>query len=257
MTRAEHLGMVVVAVSFFAGVPVARAFIEADRFDAPAVEGGGGGLRFTGSRRDPRTCGVCHRGGAQHEVSVSGLPRGDAEPGLTYELVVDASAAARSAFVLELEGRDLAGLGSLDVPEESTLAPEEQCSNGVPATRIVDAEGGRRVAVADACGARRYRVLWTAPAASAMDPALTLHGGVVLADDSGGPTGDGAVVLESPIGNDARARTTPAQAGCSVAERRRGSGRATVLATAIAWLIALRLRRDRCARRGSRTRRAG
>lgn len=248
---------VTLAASLFVLLPAsARAFITVDRFDLPVVEGGGGGLRFTGSRADARTCAACHASETARSLSVAGLPAGDPEPGRTYELSIDASGAARSAFALELEGLDAAGVGVLDVPDPTTLAPDEQCSNGVPATSIVDAAGSRRVAVAAACGARRYRVLWTAPTASAMDATLTLHGGVVLADDSGGPTGDTAVVLDVPIGRDARERAMAARSSCAVYAPGEASDIADVLFVALLLMAAISRRRGRGVRRDSRKRRA-
>lgn len=68
------------------GAPV-QAFGGLGAFKSKAIEGGGGGRYFTGSRRDGFTCGVCHKSDSFFGLEVQGLDA-SIEPGKRYTLKI-------------------------------------------------------------------------------------------------------------------------------------------------------------------------
>jgi len=168
----------------------AHAFSEAEKFRAPVLEGGGGGRWFTGSMKDGYSCAVCHTGGETPVVEIDGVPSSYV-PGETYdiELVLPDDGETSSA-VVELAGMEGSTIGTMGMPV--SVGIDEECEvdgERVPAGQHLEIPGSRAVVVMDACGARRLRFSWTAPA----EPRGTVwfHAAVVAGDASSDPTGDG------------------------------------------------------------------
>ena len=80
MTNAVRFAASMCALAVLAGSAGARAFSDADVFGQPALEGGSEGRYFTGSRKDPYACSVCHSGGEAPQLTITGLPE-RLEPG--------------------------------------------------------------------------------------------------------------------------------------------------------------------------------
>jgi len=224
----------------------ASAFDDAAEFDQAALEGGGGGRYFTGSVRDGFTCEVCHRGAAEPEVEITGLPEDGYVPGEIYDIELllpdDASITAASVEVTDPDG---ASTGGLEL--STTPAPDEMCppvEGGVEerAAQHLDLPGDREVVAMDACGARRLRVSWRAP--EQPRGSAWFHAAAVAADASSDPEGDGVRVFT---------RVIPVQgggaAGAEVASTCSAGGRSATPVTGglalAACLLVLRRRRGR------------
>jgi len=213
----------------------ARAFNEAEKFDLPAIDGGGGGRFFSGSVRDGYTCAVCHMGGAEPEVEITGLPESGYVPGEIYdiEVVLDDDAEVTAA-VLELTDDVGARMGTMELatsPGRTETCPPagEEPERG--AAQRMDIADGRQVVAMDACGATRVRVSWRAPA----EPRgmLWFHAAVVAGDASSDPTGDGVRVVT---------RVLPVQGGSATsAQLASGCSASGEPPSSLAGLLALAL----------------
>lgn len=240
---------VISAFAITAPASSARAYLDTARFEAPAIEGGGGGRSFTGAPADGYTCAVCHRGGGSPALDVAGIPEDGWEPGATYELVVTLPAATRNAgAALEIAGDDGRGRGAIAIVPDAELEAGDRCRDGVTATTLALDAGERLVARTNVCGAARARVRWTAPPTA--ESGVRLFVSAVAGNDSADPSGDGASAVVLPL----RARGAPEAEGAMLGQRcstTQGAGSTGVAATtlALAALVlgwrARRRRRDR------------
>lgn len=231
----------------------ALAYRDGARFVEPVLEGGAGGRFFSGAPRDGYGCAVCHEGAAA-SVTVEGIPSAGWDPGATYDLSVIFPAGARSVgAVLEVASEEGDGVGDLELVPDAELEAADRCRDDTAAVDLAPVTG-RHVARADACGATRARVRWTAPPA-AVAGGVRLFVGAVVADDSGDFTGDAAVTLVRPL----RARGAPeVEAGtlaqrCSAAPARTGPGPVWLASVVALVLGAMRPRRSRTNASSSRS----
>lgn len=250
MTLARTTGTTAL-LALLAFADVARAYSVADRFALAAAAGGGGGRRFTGSPADGFTCAVCHdREGAA--VELTGFPTTGYDPGETYSIDLTwPDDAAAVAFALEVVTGDGAPAGTLALPPADALEPADRCAPGdvdppPPAVQIYPTADGRAVAGADACGARRGRLHWTAP--DVVAGPVWLHASAVVANASGDASGDAtrSFLLSSPVTGSPPPEAGVVEAGCGVAPGRGGTHPiATLLFGAAVYARARRRRHGR------------
>ncbi len=247
MTRA----LTGVALALLALVPArASAFRLGETYAEPAIDGGGGERWFTGSADDGYSCAICHRGAPEPMVELRGLPELGYVPGETYDIEIPLPASITSSATLELVDALGSGVGSLTLPAVST--PDLCASVGgappEPASSTASTRRGRQVGVADACGADRLAVRWTAPA-EARGP-VWVHAAVVAADGSGDPEGDGVRVITRviPSYGSAPDATRVGSPACA-AGRRSAPAPGAALAIVLALLVRRSHRRRALARR--------
>ena len=173
-----------------------RAFSDYELFSLPPLEGGGGGGRyFTGSTSDGYGCAVCHLGGVTPIVQLRGLPEREYVPGMVYDVEITwLFPQIKHALNLELVTPQGAAGGTITLPEEAALLPDERCDaeNGSrPAAVIIAESAPRQVLSLNACGAQRVRFRFTAPA----EPQVMFAASIVRSDDSEKPEGDGVTEL--------------------------------------------------------------
>lgn len=196
------LAILVACCALAAPSPV-RAYLDGARFEAPALEGGGGGRFFSGAPADGYGCAVCHSGGTAPVISVAGLPAEGWSPGVTYDLTVAFPEGTRSGgAVVEIADGSGSGVGTLEAIPDAELEAADRCRTGTGATSIVPL-ADRALARTEVCGAARARVRWTAPTSPVTG--LRVFASMVVANDSGDPTGDGATTTATPL----RARGAP------------------------------------------------
>jgi hypothetical protein len=216
------------------------AFSDPGSFAQLPYAAGGGGRYFTGSPADGFTCKVCHAGGAEPKLEVSGLPPGGYYiPGGRYEIIV-AWPAVVEKFGAALELTDLQGrtAGSLRLPPTSEIQAPEFCEPASDAILAASIEGeaiGRQVINVPDCGSRRLRFLWTAPAVDV--GTVWFSGSSVWSDGQGDEYHDGVTdfgqVIASSAGAAVASHTT---AGCSLVMRP-DARRGTWSASAALWLL--------------------
>ena len=237
-----------VACAVLSGPVPASAYSDTARFEEGAELGGGGGRRFTGSPSDGFTCAVCHDDGGEADVEVSGFPSDGYRAGETYAIELEWPDDALVAFALEVVDRAGATSGALALPPAMELDAAERCASGdvdppPPAVTLHPTVDERVVAVADACGARRATVQWTAPGASTGP--VFLYVAAVSGDRSGTSDGDSVRVVarSAPAAGSPPAEVSVVDSGCSATDERAGTGWMLLFAW-IAWL-------SRRARRGA------
>lgn len=191
------------ALGLWLGLPTtAHAFGDHLTFGLPAVEGGGGGRHFTGSRRDGYTCAVCHvddvEAATVPSIAVVGLPEDGYGLGESYVLTMELPTSPSSGAI-EVTDRFGAGAGTLTVAEAPAAA--DLCTvepmPGLPGVFVVPLEARRTVAIADSCGVQRLRVTWQAPA----EPTgpVFIHAVVVAGYGRAESYDDATAVLERQI----------------------------------------------------------
>ncbi len=173
-----------------------RAFSDYELFSLPPLEGGGGGGRyFTGSTSDGYGCAVCHLGGTTPVVQLRGLPEREYVPGMGYDVEITwLFPQVKHALNLELVTPQGAAGGTITLPDEAALLPDERCDaehGNRPASVIIPESAPRQVLSVNACGAARVRFRFTAPA----DPQVMFAASIVRSDDSEKPEGDGVTEL--------------------------------------------------------------
>ncbi|HKU44855.1 MAG TPA: hypothetical protein VJR89_42140, partial [Polyangiales bacterium] len=214
----------------------ALAFSDPLTFARKPLAAGGGGRWFTGSPADGFSCNVCHEGGPQPALNITGLPAAGYQPAARYEVVVSWDAGIEK-FACALELTDQAGrsAGTLRLPpEDEQQAPElcEPATDGILAASLTEASGGRQIINVPDCGAKRLRFLWTAPA-SDIGP-VWFAGSAVWSDGQADPYHDGVTDFGRVLSADGVASVTTA--GCSVSTQARGPGAALVLLlAALCW----------------------
>lgn len=180
----------------------------------PIAEGGGGGRLFTGTPADAYGCEVCHRGAQGAKLNITGLPIDGYVPGQSYEITLQAPEATPHAALIA-EFTDTSGLpsGITALAPYVTWQKDERCDNDFPAADLCRASGANSGCCRDLdatrdacsfpgersvlwlldCGAKRARVVWTAPTAGAGD--VWFSSSMVTSDVKHDVLGDG-VTLE-------------------------------------------------------------
>ncbi len=239
------LGLLLVLGALFpAG---ARAFSDPEAFGNPVEDAGGGGRWFTGSAADGYTCKVCHRGAPSPSLEILGLPLEGYLPGISYEITIDwPDTLENAALTAEITNGQGTRAGSLRLPPQNELREEELClpvGAGLGAGEVVELPTRSVLSVPD-CGARRVRMLWTAPVQD--EGPVWFSGSLVSADAHGDVEGDGvrdfAHVIGSPSAPDAL--SAKIASGCTALPSRHGSPWLAALA-ALALLAWRRRRRAR------------
>lgn len=241
MTRAATAALLLACFGLMPGS--AHAFNTAEKFGQAAIQGGGGGRYFTGSLRDGYNCAVCHRGAEAPNVSITGLPEDGYLPGETYDLEIVLPDAAVTSSVVELadaEGQMMGTMGLSAAPGVDEVCAAIAGEEPTLAATQVNLPEGREVVAMDACGARRLRLSWTAPAEP--QGVVWFHAAVVAGNGEADTEGDGVRVYSRVIPvQGGSATSAEVEAGCS-AGGRSGSGALVLLAAAF---IAARRRRRR------------
>lgn len=208
-----------------------------------------GGRYFTGSPADGYTCKVCHAGGEEPALHITGSPSGAYRPGANYEIIVDWPDPL-TKFAVALELTDLRGqpAGSVRLPPAAELTPPELCepvSDAVPAAALSMTTSGRSIVRLPDCGAKRLRLLWTAPARDAGQ--VWFSGSAVASDGQGDTAYDGVSDLGRAIASPPAPAVNAVVVGqCSAAAP--GGRRCTSLA----WMLAALFSARRASGRGTR-----
>jgi hypothetical protein len=238
-----------VAIAFawvcVAAPAAAHAFHNGSVFDRAPGAGGGGGLFYTGARRERGwDCTACHvepRG--RLRVDVSSQPP---------ELIADGRFRAGAAYAITIAMRDpqgQLGLGSTR-SNYNGIAVSVVDEGGVPAGTIGGFDPGRFYARGTSILASDSTVnnetswsfTWTAPADAS--GSITIHLGVV---DGNGAGVAGASTLTDPLGDDVAVHAFVARGDASAAA---GRGHSTWAALALALIVV-------CGRRPHRGGRGG
>lgn len=247
MTRTLGYVAVVGAVALSSLGSRAHAYSDPSGFTSnPVDEGGGGGRWFTGSPADGYTCNVCHSGGANPDLSVSGLPIDGYIPGAAYEVIVDwPDSLAHLGMSAELTDENGNAAGEVRLPDNTTVDAREQCAAsfgaGILAATMNDVPARKVMNVAD-CGAQRLRFLWIAPPEPRGQ--LWLSGALVAADGMGDVHGDGVTDFARPITAGGGEPVASTVGGCSVATGSPITASMPWLLFGLAWFV-----RSRRARR--------
>jgi hypothetical protein len=219
------------------GASHARAFSDPTFFGESTLRAGGDGRYFTGSPADGYTCKVCHDGGTEAPLHVTGLPLEAYRLGASYEIVVDWPDSFEK-FSLALELTDARGqpAGSVRLPPQSELQTAELCEPAgdlTPAASLAMTKSGRNIVQMPDCGAKRVRLLWTAPA---RDVGLVWFAGSAVASNGEGDThGDGVTDFGRALASPSSPALATLKSGqCNVAAV--GGGHDD---TKLAWLAAL------------------
>jgi uncharacterized protein (TIGR03382 family) len=223
-----------------------HAFSDPEYFAQAVLAAGGGGRYFTGSPADGYTCKVCHAGGPETKLDVVGLPLAGYKPGLRYEVVVNWPGDV-TKFALAMEFTDAHGkvAGAVRLPPQGELQPPEFCepaSDMVPAASIHETSDGRQLINLPDCGAKRVRLLWTAPAQDVGQ--LWFSGSAVTSDGAGDVYHDGVTDFGHELSSDAVVSMTTTSCSASAAHRHRHElGGAGALAVSLLALALVRRRR--------------
>lgn len=213
----------VITLSFVCLASTAHGYIDRAKFAAPVEGGGGGGVFFTGSPRDPHVCGVCHEGGRtamdlmfQPPLPTSFAPGAPIDIGIVWLGEDEGGLGAGSLEVVDENGD---GLGTIDVVDD----PQSRCAGaGAPAgVRTEVGEDGRVVVGALACGARGLLARWTPPVDSSSDQVAFVHASAVVAgtdSGAGSPAGDEASAIQAVLGSEGGSRplVTKVGSGCQL-----------------------------------------
>jgi hypothetical protein len=242
------IALSIAVLSWGSGTSDAAAFSDPYSYDAPIMDGGGGGRWFTGSPADGYGCDVCHGNTQGATLDVAGLPWDEGYvPGTAYEVVLRWPAWAEH----------LALVGELALPREEALTSDELCSEeglgDTPAGDLLDSQSGRQfVAVID-CGARAVRMRWTAP--SPAPGTIWFSGGLVVSNHEADVEGDLFVDIQRALVSvDQKAYTaTLNRAGCGIAPGPGGNEKLIAGLACALGLCALRRRRTGVAHACHRT----
>lgn len=255
----------------------AHAFSEPrSYFDDPAF-GGGGGRWFTASPAEGHGCSVCHTGGGEAPLQVTGLPTGGYVAGASYEIAIAWPAFAARArmlrdlpgveppsmgLVAELVSESGLGAGSIDILDPSIATPADLCEvppmgraaqvyavhPGEPTAELqlhcdATALGQRCLVAVLSCGAEQLRFRWTAPPAPV--GTVWFGAGFVTTDAvSGTPDGDAVKEVVRPLlaaaSNEERYEST-LRGTCAVGSRSLATHGDASLPFACGWLIAAAL----------------
>lgn len=221
----------------------ALAFSDPTTFDKQPLAAGGGGRFFTGSPADGYTCKVCHTGGREPKLNITGLPLGGYRPGVRYEVVVSWPGYDKVSLALELTDDKGKRAGEVQLPpDDEVLGPEfcEPEADGVLATTLTDLDE-RQVINLPECGAKRVRFLWTAPSTNA--GAVWFSGSAVYSDAQSDTAHDGVTDFGRVMGSPGGASSTSGQ--CSVDHVGVGTGHACMHALALVVVGAVIRRRQR------------
>jgi len=235
----------------------ALAYSGSVSFDIPAIAGGGGGRRFTGSVQDGYTCTVCHQQGDDIPLLIEGLPRDGYEPEREYAIRISwperPEGLPRSSFALEWTDPLGQVSGSLAIPPLSTWPASDLCDGdqSPETTSIMMRDYGdleRQVLSSDACARIGLNMLWTAPAAGA--GTVRLQATAVHANFDGTPGGDSS--SETTLLLNQRGAPLPEASvltpGCTVAGSQSYRGPASGSPLLLTLLVLLHRKRSRWGR---------
>ena len=260
MRRGAYVLTLLGTVSLSA-LPV-QAFSDPASFGLAPLAAGGGGRYFTGSPADGYTCKVCHSGGAEPKLSVLGLPLSGYRPSARYEVSVTWPAEVEKfAAALELTDSQGAVAGTLQLPPDDEIQLVEFCepaSDAVPAASLIETSTGRQVINLPDCGAKRIRMLWTAPSRDIGQ--VWFAGSSVWSDGESDPDHDGVTdfgrVLASPSqASTSTSTTTSCSAVAGIGQLQHAQSQLTVWLGTWFWLGAglyIRRRRSWVKARGMR-----
>jgi hypothetical protein len=232
--RRTGVGFAIAAVAALCLPSQSRAFSDPSTFDQSAVAAGGGERHFTGSPADGYSCQVCHDGGREPSLRVTGLPLSGYEPGASYEIVVAFGAADKIATALEFTDERGRVAGSLRLPEEPEIQPKEYCepaTDKILAASLTELASGRQIIHVPDCGARQVRFLWTAPRAA--QHTIWFSGAAVQSDGEADAYHDGVTEYGRVLSASGTASNWTA-AACSAAP-----GGASGALTLTTWSVAL------------------
>jgi hypothetical protein len=274
VTRDRLAAPVVFGVAFVAALlPTAvHAFSDPKIYGDRAETGGGGGRWFTGSPAEGYGCAVCHAGGGEVPLNVTGLPADGYVPGTPYIVklnwaqVAAFSAAAEqrglrpvSSLVAEFVGED--GNGAGDVTLEPNFAmPAEQCkktsaadptrfaatmfNSTAPSADVLECSTSQKnqrcIVGTYPCGSSELRIKWKAP--SQWRGPIWFSAGFVTTENATGVPNDNDFVTELVVPMNAKSDgplyETTLDAGCSVlrVEARPSSGAALYVLTLLGLL---------------------
>jgi hypothetical protein len=228
----------------------AHAFSEPKIYGDPAETGGGGGRWFTGSPADGYGCAVCHSGGGEVPLHITGLPVGGYVPGTEY--IVKLNWPEVAAFSAGAEQRNLRpstglvaefvsedGNGSGEVTLQPNFAmPSEQCkrataadpvrfaatmfSSGAPTADVLEcstSEKNERCLISiHPCGSSELRLVWKAPAQ--WSGPIWFAAGFVTTENASSAPNDNDYVTELVVpmnaASDGPLYETSLEGGCSV-----------------------------------------
>lgn len=222
----------------------AQAFSDPLSFADDVRLGGGGGRYFTGSPADGYGCNVCHAGAEPPAVEVLGLPTHGYAPGASYEISVAwPPSAEHIGLALEITDAQGVAAGTLRLPPPHELPEAERCEPIADAVMagVLHEQLGRSVLQVPDCGARRVRVLWTAPQAA---PGTVLFaGGLVAADGMANVEADGVTMFARTLTRSGEPAVNSLQGSCSVRTAPGRSSRSTLSWLVIAVLLGRRARK--------------
>ena len=148
------------------------------------------------------------------------MPSGAYRPGANYEIIVDWPDTIMK-FAVALELTDLRGqpAGSVRLPPAAELTPPELCepvTDAVPAASLSTTMNGRNIVQLPDCGAKRLRLLWTAPARDVGQ--VWFSGSAVASDGEGDTEHDGVTDFGRAIASPSSpAASTVTSGQCSAA----------------------------------------
>jgi hypothetical protein len=236
--RAPFCGIAAIIIAgLFSGLlPTgARAFSAPAVFAKAAISGGTEGRFFTGSPADGYGCDVCHSGGQNMPLYVTGLPARGYAPGMKYELRMywpeftareraliavnpDPDKAPTMSIVAELVSETGKGSGKLSIKAPEMYTPNERCvrpenkagqsmwivkAKSKPLGEILldcnsETYNDRCLVSLISCGASELRMTWTAP--TEWQGTIWLNAGFVTTDSlDSQPTHDGVYNLSVPL----------------------------------------------------------
>ena len=229
--RASGIALAVSVASF--GPSAARAFSDPAQFALPAAAGGGGGRYFTASPMDGYGCNVCHRGGPEPKLNITGLPTTGYVPGQTYEIQLTwENPSVSHGIQLELVGRDGRVPGQVTLVEPAALDARAHCG-GVPTGKVASYErvvGARKIIGVEACKAQSLRFRFTP--ANVSDLAFSLS--AITSDTMASVEGDGVTNMRKILRRQGESVTT---GDCSASAQGGSSWSALGLLAALALFV--------------------
>lgn len=221
--------------------PPALAFSDFELFAQDTTLGGGDRRYFTGSPVDGYSCAVCHRGGSEPNLQLTGLPLAGYVPGRVYEVEVSwTDPGTPHALQLELVNKAGVSPGVQLVPDGVGVDSREYCgvNNQLErATYLIEDRGRQILGVRD-CRAAALHFRFTAPDDAELAFAATL----VRSDSSASSEGDGVHEVAA-IMHPAGPPRAGAASACSAAPYGRPGLVGFVLLSSVVALLGRRSRR--------------
>jgi hypothetical protein len=219
-----------------------HAFSDPDQFAGAPLQGGGGGRYFTASFADGYGCNVCHRGGIEPKVQVSGLPVNGYQPGFTYDIEVTWQPVANHPHALQLEllGRDGRVPGQVTLLDQAAVDARGRCG-GLATGKVAAYErvvGTRKVLGVEACEAQSLRFRFTPTNV----PDLGFSASIITSDKTASVEGDGVTTLRRVL----RRVGEPAKSGdCTLVPGALGTAWPFIALVVLGLGLVLRVQRRR------------